>query len=273
MWLVKQSSFVLILLLTARGLVPAVLAASQLPVPREMDGVGVDEKVGAQLDLSASFIGEDGYPVSLSSFFHKGRPVVLNFVYYQCPMLCNLVLNGETTAFRELPWTPGAEYEIVTISINPSEGFDLARKKKALYLTSFDRPAPGWHFLSDRDGHARQLAEQIGFHYRYNEAQKQFAHSAAIMVLTPDGKVARYLYGIKFKSRDLRLALTEAAEGRGGLSVERLLLFCFHYDPKASSYVLFATNFMRAGGGLTAIFLGAFLLRYWRKEKTLRFTA
>lgn len=241
---------------------------ADMPVPPQMEGVGVDEKIGAKVDLDLAFIGENGYPVKLRSFFHKDRPVVLNLVYYSCPMLCNLVLNGQTSAFREMPWTPGEEYEVVTISIDPSETFDLAQKKKALYLTSYGKPATGWHFLTDKDGNSKKLAEQIGFHYKYDERQQQFAHAAAIMVLTPEGKVARYLYGIKFKSRDLRLAITEASEGRGAFSAEKILLFCFHYDPQARSYTLFATNIMRAGGALSALVLGLVLTRLWRKERS-----
>lgn len=240
---------------------------ADLPIPAEMQGVGVDEKIGAQVDLDLTFIGENGYPVALRSFFHKDRPVVLNLVYYECPMLCNLVLNGQTATFREMPWTPGDQFEVVTISINPAEGFNLAQKKKAVYLASYDRPAPGWHFLADHDGHTQKLADQVGFHYKYDEKQKQFAHTAAVMILTPEGKMARYLYGIKFKSRDLRLGLTEAAAGRGSFSMDKILLFCFHYDPQARSYTLFATNFMRAGGALSALLLGVALTRLWRKER------
>jgi protein SCO1/2 len=233
-----------------------------------MQGVGVDEKIGSHVDLDLTFTAENGYRVPLRSFFHKDRPVVLNLVYYECPMLCNLVLNGEVASFRELAWTPGDQFEVVTISINPEEGFDLAQKKKSLYLTSYGRPAPGWHFLVDDQGHAKQLAEQAGFHYKYDERQKQYAHAAAIMLLTPDGKMSRYLYGIKFKARDLRLGLTEASAGRGGVSLQKVLLFCFHYDPKVGSYVLFATNFMRIGGALSAAVLGIALVRLWRKERS-----
>ena len=266
MQLVRQNKFIVGILAGLVGMIECGLGA-QLPIPAPMEGVGVDEKIGAQVDLNLTFIGENGYPVTLGSFFHKDRPVVLNLVYYECPMLCNLVLNGQTATLREMPWTPGEQYEVVTISINPAEGFNLAQKKKAIYLASYDRPAPGWHFLADQDGHTRKLADQVGFHYKYDEAQKQFAHTAAIMVLTPEGKVARYLYGIKFKSRDLRLAITEAAAGRGSFSVDKILLFCFHYDPQTKSYVLFATNFMRAGGALSALLLGVALTRLWRKER------
>jgi protein SCO1/2 len=234
-----------------------------------LEGVGIDEKLGQAVDLDLTFIGEDGYPIALRSFFGKGRPVILNLVYYSCPMLCNLVLNGQTSALREIPWTPGEEFEVVTVSIDPTENFGMARGKKAVYLASYDRPAPGWHFLTDDRGNVKKLAQQIGFNYRFDERQQQYAHSAVIMVLTPEGKVSRYLYGVRYKARDLRLALTEAAEGKFGMSIERLLLFCFHYDPQAKSYVPFAANFMRAGGALVVLVMGFVLFRLWRRERMM----
>lgn len=232
-----------------------------------LEGVGVDERVGRAIDLDLTFTAENGYQVPLRSFFHQGKPVILNLVYYKCPMLCNMVLNGQTASLREIPWTPGNEFEVVTISINPEEGFDLAREKKALYLGSYGKPAPGWHFLTDYQNHSKQLAEAIGFHYRYDERQEQFAHAAAIMVLTPEGKMARYLYGVRFKARDLRFALTEASEGRGKFSIEKLLLFCYHYDPQSRSYTLFATNIMRGGGLLSVLILGTVVLRLFKAER------
>jgi protein SCO1 len=249
----------------------AILAAAPLlaepGLPPELEGVGIVEHIGRRVDTSLSFTNEDGYQVELSSFFHQGRPVLLNLVYYTCPMLCNLLLNGQTSTLREIPWTPGEQFEIVTISIDPTETPKLAGQKKRTYLSNYGRTAPGWHFLVDRDGNVKKLAEQVGFHYRYDERQQQYAHAAAIMILTPEGKLSRYLYGAQFKSRDLRLALTEASAGKTGGAVDRLLLFCFHYDPQARSYVLFATNFMRAGGVAVVLVLGGVLLNLFRKER------
>jgi protein SCO1/2 len=182
-------------------------------------------------------------------------------------MLCTLVLNGQTEAMRAIPWTPGKEYEVVTISIDPRESFDVARKKKAIYMGSYDRPAPGWHFLVDHDGNAKKLAEMAGFHYRYDPRIEQYAHAAAIMVLTPEGRMARYLYGVRFSPRDLRFALAEASEGRSTMAIEKILLFCYHYDPKAGAYVLFATNLMRAGGLLTVGLIVIFLTRMFRADR------
>ncbi len=253
-----------------RVLLLCVAAASvraDQPLPPELQSVGVEEHLGRPVDLNLTFTAENGYPVALKEYFHKDRPVLLNLVYYSCPMLCNMVLNGQTAALREVPWTPGREFDVVTISIDPTETFSLAQQKRAVYLESYGRATTGWHFLVDRDGDARKLADMVGFHYRYVEAQSQYAHPAVIMLLTPEGKVSRYLYGIKFPPRDLRLALAEAAESKSGLSVERILLYCFHYDPQARGYVLFATNIMRAGGVLTVAILALVLLRLWRRER------
>jgi protein SCO1/2 len=247
-------------------LVSAVPVAADQPLPPELRGVGVEEHLGQSVDLNLTFTAEDGYQVPLRSFFRQHRPVLLNLVYYSCPMLCTLLLNGQTSALKEIPWTPGNEFEVVTISIDPTDTFDLAQRKRASYLESYGRPAAGWHFLTDDHANVKKLADQVGFHYRYDERQAQYAHPAVVMILTPEGKISRYLYGIKFSPRDLRLALTEASESKFSLSTDRILLYCFHYDPQAHGYVLFATNFMRAGGVLTVLLLGFVLVRFWRRE-------
>jgi protein SCO1/2 len=236
--------------------------------PRELEGVGVDEHLARNIDLSLTFTGEDGNPVPLKAFFQKGRPVILDLIYYKCPNLCNLVLNGQTEAMKEIGWTPGKEYDVVTISINPKETPDIAREKKGTYLNDFGKPAPGWYFLTDHDGNAKKLAEEIGYHYRYDQRQDQYAHPATIMILTPDGKIARYLYGVRFRSKDVRFALAEASEGRMTLTLEKILLLCYHYDPQANRYVLFAMNFMRIGGALSALLLAAYIWHMFRTEKS-----
>jgi len=235
--------------------------------PPILETVGVDEHLGRNIDLNLTFIDENGQSVALKDFFHKGRPVILDLVYYACPQLCNLILNGQTAAMKEIPWTPGDQYEVVTITIDPKETIDLAQKKKAVQLGSFAKPAPGWHFLCDKDGNAKKLAEQIGFHYRYDSKQAQFAHAAAIFILTPEGRIARYLYGVRFRTMDMRFALAEASENRTTMTVEKILLFCYQYDPGKHAYVLFATNFMRAGGALTVLLVAFFLYRMLRMEK------
>jgi protein SCO1/2 len=236
-------------------------------VPRELEGVGVDEHLGRTIDLDLEFVAEDGYPVKLRQYFNQGRPVILDLVYYNCPMLCTLILNAQTQTMKELAWTAGKDYEVVTISINPQEAFDVARKKKSIYLDTLDKPAPGWHFLTDKNNNAKKLAELIGYHYRYDERQEQYAHPSAIMILTPEGKLARYLYGIRYPVRDVRFALAEASEGRFTMAVEKILLYCYHYDPQANRYVLFAMNIMRGGGILTVLIISFTLWRLFKADK------
>lgn len=236
-------------------------------MPAEMNGVGVEEHLGRTVDLDLEFVAEGGKVRKLREFFSQGKPVILNLVYYKCPMLCNLTLNAQVKVLKELAWTPGNEFDIVTISIDPTETIEMAETKKAAYLSNFDRPmGSGWHFFVDHKSNVRKLADQVGFRYNYDPAQQQYAHSAAIMVLTPAGMVSRYLYGIKFRERDLRLALTEASENKFGMSFEKLMLMCYHYDPSAKSYVLFATNVMRLGGLMVLLVLGSWLYRQWRQE-------
>ena len=249
------------------GLLAVAALSAEPSLPPQLQGIGIEERLGRQIDLDLQFTDERGYQVPLRSFFQKDKPVLLNLVYYSCPMLCNLVLNGQTQVLREIPWTPGDQFEIVTISIDPSESFDLAVRKKQMYLESYGKPAPGWHFLTDYKGNVKKLAGQVGFQYRWDEKSQQFAHAAAITFLTPEGKVSRYLYGIRFKSRDMRLALTEASQSKLGITIDKVLLFCFHYDPAARSYVLFARNVMRGGGILTVFILGAILFSLWRGER------
>jgi len=235
--------------------------------PPILESVGVDEHLGRNVDLNLAFIDENGHTVALKDFFHKGRPVLLDLIYYSCPGLCDLILNGQTAAMRQIPWTPGDQYEVVTISIDPKEKPELASQKKQAQVGSYQRPAPGWHFLCDKDGNAKRLSEQIGYRYRYDPQQDQFAHASAIFILTPEGRMARYLYGTRFRPMDMRFALTEAAEGRSTLTVEKILLFCYHYDPVKHTYVMFATNFMKLGGVLTVLLIGWFLYRMIRMER------
>lgn len=249
--------------------VAAAPVRAQLPAhetPRELEGVGIDEKLGQRIDLSLQFIGEDGSPHALREYFSSGKPVILNLVYYSCPMLCTLVLNGQTEALRQIPQTAGKDFEIVTVSIDPTDNYKLAQSKRAAYLESYERSREGWHFLADYQNNVARLADQVGFRYRWDERTRQYAHAAAIMVLSPEGMVSRYLYGVRFKPFDVRLALAEAASGKTGIS-DRILLYCFHYDPAARSYTLVAMNIMRGGGVLALLLLGFALFRLWRRER------
>lgn len=243
---------------------------SELPanvLPPQLKEVGIDEKLGQAVDLNLTFIAEDGYRVKLGDYFHKGRPVILNLIYYNCPQLCTLILNAQVETMRELNWTPGNQYEVVTISIDPRESFDVAREKKSAYMAAYGHPTTGWHFLTDDRGNVAKLAEQAGFNYRFDKRIGQYAHPAAIMVLTPEGKMARYLYGITYRASDLKFALAEASENRATVAIEKILLFCYQYDPNTGRYVLFASNFMKVGGVLIPLLFGLFWWRLVRADR------
>jgi protein SCO1/2 len=250
-------------------LLPTIARAERTePLPKELEGVGITEVPGARIPQELTFLDESGKAVRLADYFAAGRPVILTLNYYRCPMLCGLMLNGLLEGLKELKWTPGREFEIVTVSIDPLETPTLARLKKQSYMEDFARPeaVAGWHFLVGRPESIKALADAVGFHYRYNEERKEYAHPAGLFVATPDGRIARYLYGVVYEGRTLRLALTEAAEGKIGSSADQLLLFCFHYDAKEGRYVVAATKIMRFGGGATALILGLWLVTWWRRS-------
>jgi len=239
-------------------------------MPAQLVGVGIEEHLGRAIDLDLAFNDENGQAVKLREFFNKGRPVILDLVYYTCPQLCSLILNRQVELMRQMPGVPGADYEVVTISIDPRDTPEIAKEKKASYLATYGKPAPGWHFLTDREDNAKRLAELVGYHYRWDPRIQQYAHLAGIMILTPQAKVARYLYGINYRAIDLRFGLAEAAENRSTLTIDKVLLFCYHYDPVENKYVMFATNFMKAGGVLTILILGWFLFKMIRIEQHRR---
>lgn len=260
--------------------VASILAASgslaadrQEPLPKALEGVGIDEKLDARVPLDLVFNDERGEPVRLGDFFREGKPVVLTLNYYRCPMLCTLVLNGYVEALKGVGWVPGKEFDSVTVTIDPRELPALARAKKQSYIEDLGRPeaAAGWHFLTGRDESIRALAEAVGFRYRYLEDQDEFSHAAAVIVLTPDGRVSRYLYGVAFPPKTLRLALVEASRGEIGSALDQLILYCYHYDPSTGTYAPAAMKIMRAGSLLTgavfALVLSTFWLREWRRRR------
>lgn len=247
----------------------AVPAAAQVnQTPPELAGVGIDEHFDATVPLDATFRAEDGSKVELGSFFQRERPVILTLNYFRCPMLCGLQLNGLVAGLEQLDWTPGQEFELVTISINPLETPALAAEKKQNYLTRYGRPsaATGWHFLTGSEDQIRRVTEAVGFNYTYDKDTGEFAHAAALFVLTPDGRIARYLYGIEYPSKTLRLALLEAADGKIGSPIDQLILYCCQYDPSSRAYAPVAMNIMRVGGGFTVVFLGGALGLLWLRD-------
>jgi protein SCO1/2 len=245
-------------------------ASAQLagPVPPQLENVGVEEHLEAQLPLDLEFVDSRGETVRLGSYFDGDRPIILTLNYYRCPMLCGLQLNGVVDGLKELKWSLGDEFDMVTISIDPLETPTLARQKKQNYLAYYGRQgaAEGWHFLTGRASNIERLAETVGFSFQYDEERGEYAHSAVIFVVTPDGRVARYLYGIEYPARDLRLALLEASEGRIGGAIDHVILYCYHYDPTGRRYAPVAMNIMRVGGGATALLLGFSLAAFWARD-------
>jgi protein SCO1/2 len=242
-------------------------------VPQALEEVGVSEHLDAKLPMDLEFRDENGDTVTLGQFFDGERPVILTLNYYRCPMLCGLMLNGMVDGLEQMKWTAGNEFEIVTVSINPLETPALAREKKQNYLKRYDRPsaASGWHFLTGNEPEIQRLAETVGFSYKYDPEQQQYAHPAVMFVCTPDGHVSRYLYGIEYPPKRLKLALLEASEGEIGSTLDQIVLYCYHYDPSNRRYSPVAMNIMRVGGGaaasVLAVALGLFWLAEWRKRK------
>jgi len=240
--------------------------------PDDLRNIDVEEKLGEYIPLDLTFVNDIGDTVALAQYFNDGKPVLLVLVYYSCPMLCNLILNGLNEGIAQLAWLPGNEYRVLAVSFDPRETYDLAAAKKANYLKALNRPGAenGWTFFVGEESHSKALADAVGFKYFFDEENQQFAHPAVAYVLTPDGKISRYLYGINFEERDLRLAFLEASEGKIGSTLDKLLLYCYHYDPNAKGYVVFAGNVMRLGGALTLILLGLLIGALWMKERRKR---
>ena len=237
--------------------------------PEQFKDVGVDEKLGKKIPIeNLTFTNEEGKKVKFSSFFKDKKPVILIFAYYECPMLCTLVLNGFTVSAKNLAWSIGKEYEVVVVSINPKEKPEVAKAKKKNYLGQYGRLSAheGWHFLTGDDKNIKDLAEAAGYKFKYDPKIKQYAHAALLTFLTPKGKISRYLYGIHFKHNDLKLAIQEAADGTIGTVMERLLLFCFQYNPDSDSYSFTVLYIMEIAGILTLLIFGGYLFRFWRRE-------
>jgi protein SCO1/2 len=247
---------------TSAGTEPA--ADVRPPALRE---VGIDQRLGEALPLDAAFKDDSGRAVTLGDYFGK-KPVVLVMTYFECPMLCTLVLNGLGKTLKTMSFEPGNEFEVVAVSFDPRDTPETAAKKKAAYVADYGRPATadGWHFLTGEQASIERVAKTVGFRYTWVPEEKQFAHAAAIMVATPDGRMARYFYGVEYAGRDLRLGLVEAADHKIGSAVDALLLFCYQYDPATGKYGAIALNLVRAGGVATVLAIGGFMLVMFRRE-------
>ncbi len=242
--------------------------ADNAATPPMLRDVGIDQRLGQRLPLDAIFQDEEGRPVRLGQYFH-GRPVVLDLAYYNCPMLCTEVLGGLLSAAKVLSFDAGKEFEIVVVSFDPRDRPADARAKKQPYVAQYKRPGAdqGWHFLTGSTASIERITKAVGFRYRYDEDQGQFAHASAVYVATADGILSRYFYGIEYAPRDLRLALVEASRGKIGSPVDQILLYCFHYDPKAGKYSAVVMNIVRLGGVLAVLILSTFLTVMWRRDR------
>jgi len=240
--------------------------------PPQLRGVGIDQRLNNQVPLDLKFRDETAQTVTLGSYFGK-KPVILSLVYYSCPMLCTMAENGLLNALRDVKFNIGEQFQVVTVSIDPSETPEMAMGKKAVYVGLYGRPGAreGWHFLVGDEPSIRALAQAVGFHYNYIPETKQFAHATGIIVLTPQGKVSRYFYGILYPSRDIRLALVEASNEKIGNPVDAVLLYCCEYDPVAGKYNMVVSHVLKIAGVITLISMGTLIIALARGGRRTNF--
>lgn len=267
----QRPLFVCAVLVMALGAIAGPRSVEGQPtgkLPPIYDGAGLDEQLGETIPLDVVLRDENGMERTLGSLIPDDRPVLLNFVYYNCPMLCSILLDGMTNALRQMEWTPGQQFEVVTVSFAANEGSELAQQQKARYVGSLQRPEAeqGWHFMTGDSASIQQLTASVGFQFKWVESQQEYVHPATIIFVSPSGVITRYLHGLQFNPRDIRTALVEASEGKVGTPLDQAILFCFRYDPDSGSYVPYATNIMKLGGLLTLIVLGTALFVFWRRE-------
>jgi protein SCO1/2 len=237
-------------------------------LPKSVQNVGIDQHLGDQVTMNLAVRDEHGNTTTLGSYFGK-RPVILVMAYYECPNLCTLVMNGVFGAMKALPFVPGKDFDVVSVSINPHEKFELAAKKKESYLNGYHQAdhADAYHFLTADQPTIDILTKEVGFRYSYDTESHQFAHASGIMVLTPDGRLSRYFYGVEYAPRDLKYGLIDASGGKIGSVADKLLLFCYHYDPSSGKYGAAITTMLRIGGGATLLAMGMMFLMFRRRAK------
>jgi len=233
---------------------------------RLLQKVGINQKMGAQIPLDLPFVDESGQQVTLRRY--SGKPVILAMVYFQCPSLCSMVLNGVLRSTKALEMTAGNQYEVVAISFDPRETPEIAAAKKKSYVETYARQGAeqGWHFLTGPETSSKALADAVGFRYVYDALTNQYAHSSAIMILTPAGRITRYFYGIDYPARDVRLGLVEASSENIGTPTDQVLLYCFHYDPTTGKYALAVMNVLRLAALVTFGVLAIFLIMMFRRD-------
>ncbi len=238
--------------------------------PPKLENVGIQQHLDAQVPPDLAFLDETGKAVRLGDYFGR-KPVILNLVYYNCTMLCGEALAGLSSAMRLIKFDVGNEFDVITVSFDPHETPDMAAAKKKDFVGRYGRPgaAAGWHFLTGPPDSINALTKAVGFQYQYDPKINQFAHATAIMVLTPQGRISRYFYGVEFPPKDLRLGLVEASQGKIGNAVDQVLLYCYHYNPETGKYGAIVSNILRLAAAVTILVMGIFLTIMWRLERTL----
>jgi len=237
--------------------------------PPYLTNVGIEQHLDAQVPADLAFVDDEGRPVKLGDYFGK-KPLILNLVYFNCPMLCGETLAGMTAAMKMVKFDLGNQFDVVTVSFNPQETPQLAAEKKKDYVRRYGRPgaAAGWHFLTGSPDSINALTKAVGFQYQYDASKNQYAHATAIMVLTPQGHISRYFYGVEFPPKDLRMGLVEASAGKIGNAVDQVLLYCYHYDPAVGKYGAVVSNMLKLGGALTILVIGSLIFILIRLERS-----
>ena len=235
----------------------------------EYEGVEIDPQYGEHIPTDLVFQDEDGNDVELSSYFDGERPVVLHLVYHDCPMLCGVMTDGMTETLQEMSWTPGEEFEVLTVSFNHRESHELARERKEHYINQLDREGAedGWHFLTGSEESINALTDAVGYHFRWIEERQEYSHPPASVVLSGEGKVSRYLQGVRYASSDVRQSLVEASEGQVGSALDQVVMYCFQYDPDGGTYTADVFNLMKLGGFLFVVVFGGMLVFMWHRER------
>jgi protein SCO1 len=260
-----------LLLLLALGAV----ASAQQPVPATMEDIGVDERLNAELPLDTAFTDELGNRVTLRDCLMSGKPAVLQIGYFGCPMLCDLISQGMLRSMKDLDLQIGQDFSVIYISFDPRETQTDAYKKKKSYVEQYGRSgaAKGWHFLVGDKEPIKTITQAVGFKYKWVESSQQFSHPAVLTLLSPEGRVSRYLYGVEFPQRTVRLSLVEASQGKIGTTVDRVMMICFRYDASTGKYAFAALGMMRLGGGITVLVVAIVLMRLFLKERRARIAA
>ncbi len=256
------------ILLGLAGLAPFTASAQQVTTPAILNKVGITQNLNVQVPPDLAFRDEAGKSVKIGDYFGK-KPIVLSLVYFDCPALCTEVLNGQLRTMRAISLDLGKDFEAITVSFEPKDTPALAKAKRDVYAGQYDRPGAvdHWHFLTGEQPSIDALTNVVGFHYAYDSAIRQYAHAAAILVLTPDGRIDRYFYGVQYPARDFRLGLVEASEGKIGTVTDHAMLYCYQYDPMTGKYGLVIMNVLRAAGGLTVLVLGIFMAIMFQRER------